>query len=90
MGTDHFMDCYWKLRVAKGQSTPSAASQPSHKHVSSSEWDPAPQSSSQQTTASANAFERSETEGVEELPATEDEGFCVYLLRIDYYVHPLV
>jgi len=82
--TDNVMDC-WKLRVAKGQSTPSAASQPSHKNVSPSEWDQAPQSSSQQlpTTASTNAFERSETEAVEELPVTEDEGYCVYLLRID-------
>nr|AFK34536.1 unknown [Lotus japonicus] len=78
------------LRVAKGQSTPSAASQPSHKHASSSEWDPAPQSSSQQTTASANAFERSETEGVEELPATEDEDEIksVYVRNLSPTVSP--
>ena len=76
------MDC-WKLRVAKGQATPSVASQ--HKNVSPSEWDHAPQSSSQQQqmTASANAFERSETDAAEEFPATEDEGYCVYLLIID-------
>ena len=72
-----------KLRVAKGQSTPSAASQPSHKHVSSSDWDHASQTTSQQTTASANALERPETDAVEEVPAPEDEGDCVYLLRID-------
>lgn len=78
--------CYgcWKLRVAKGLSTP-VASQPSHKNVSPSEWDHAPHSSSQQqqTIASANAFERSETDAAEEFPATEDEGYCVYLLIID-------
>lgn len=81
--TDNAMDC-WKLRVAKGQSTPSAASLPSHKNVSPSEWDHAPQTSSQQQQMAvlANAFERSESDAVEELPATEDEGYCLYLLRI--------
>lgn len=78
IGTDLVMDCFWKLRVAKGQSTPSVASQPSHKNVSPSEWDHAPQGSNQQTTASANTFERSETDVVEELPAAEDEGYSIY------------
>ncbi|QCE05787.1 putative G3BP-like protein isoform X2 [Vigna unguiculata] len=80
------------LRVAKGQSTPSAASQPSHKNVSPSEWDQAPQSSSQQlpTTASTNAFERSETEAVEELPVTEDEDEIksVYVRNLSPTVSP--
>ncbi|KAK4266218.1 hypothetical protein QN277_027173 [Acacia crassicarpa] len=65
------------LRVAKGQPTPSLPSQSSHdKNVSSSEWDHVPQTSSQQPTASANTFERPETDAaaVEEVPATEDEG----------------
>lgn len=70
------MDCCWQLRVAKGQSTP-VASQPSHKNVSPSEWDYIPPSSNQQSTASANAFERSEPDAVEELPAAEYEGYCV-------------
>jgi len=82
--TDNVIYC-WKLRVAKGQSTPYVASQPSHKNVSPSEWDQAPQISSQQqqTTASTNAFERSETDAGEELHVTEDEGYCVHLLNID-------
>jgi hypothetical protein len=82
------MDCCWKLRVAKGQSTPSAASQPSHKNVSQSEWDITPPSSNQQTTVSANTFERSETDAAEELPTAEYEGYCVYFFcccRIGYY-----
>lgn len=74
----------WKLRVVKGQATPSVASQPSQKNVSSLEWDHAPLTNSQQTTASTNAFERSETDLVEEVPITEDEGYCVYLLRLIY------
>lgn len=82
IGTDFDMDFCWKLRVAKGQSTPSAASQPSHKTVSPSEWDQAPPSSNQQTTASANAFERSETDAVEEIPAAEYEGYCVYFFYL--------
>ncbi|RDX93304.1 nxt3 [Mucuna pruriens] len=61
------------LRVAKGQATPSVASQPSQKNVSSLEWDHAPRTNSQQTTALNNAFERSETDVVEEVPTTEDE-----------------
>lgn len=78
------MDFCLKLRVAKGQSTPSVASQPSHKNVSPSEWDQSPQNNNQQTIASANSFERSETDGVEELPAAENEGYCVNLfLRTD-------
>ncbi|XP_014514711.1 putative G3BP-like protein [Vigna radiata var. radiata] len=80
------------LRVAKGQSTPSVASQPSHKNVSPSEWDQAPQSSSQQlpTTASTNAFERSETDAVEELPVTEDEDEIksVYVRNLSPTVSP--
>ncbi|KAJ1432324.1 RNA-binding domain superfamily [Sesbania bispinosa] len=77
------------LRVAKGQSTPSAASQPSHKNVSPSEWDHAPQSS-QQTTVPVNAFERSETEAVEEPPATEDEDEIksVYVRNLSPTVSP--
>ncbi|XP_020206722.1 putative G3BP-like protein [Cajanus cajan] len=60
------------LRVAKGQSTPSVAS---HKNVSPSEWENIQQNSSQQqqTNASANAFERSETDATDEIPAPEDE-----------------
>jgi hypothetical protein len=90
IGTDPVMDCCWKLRVAKGQSTPSAASQPSHKNVSQSEWDLTPPSSNQQTTVSANTFERSETDAVEELPAAEYEGYYVYFFccRIGYYHVP--
>lgn len=76
IGTDLVLDCCWQLRVAKGQSTP-VASQPSHKNVSPSEWDYIPPSSNQQSTASANAFERSEPDAVEELPAAEYEGYCV-------------
>ncbi|XP_004497787.1 nuclear transport factor 2-like [Cicer arietinum] len=78
------------LRVAKGQSTPSAASQPSHKTVSPSEWDQAPPSSNQQTTASANAFERSETDAVEEIPAAEyeDEIKSVYVRNLSPTVSP--
>ncbi|TKY51826.1 putative G3BP protein [Spatholobus suberectus] len=63
------------LRVAKGQATPSVASQPSQKNVSSLEWDHAPLTNSQQTMALTNAFERSETDVVEEVPTTEDEGY---------------
>ncbi|MCI07062.1 putative G3BP-like protein-like, partial [Trifolium medium] len=79
-----------KLRVAKGQSTPSAASQPSHKNVSQSEWDLTPPSSNQQTTVSANTFERSETDAVEELPAAEyeDEIKSVYVRNLSPTVSP--
>lgn len=86
--TDPVMSCCWKLRVAKGQSSPSAASQPSHKNVSPSEWDHTPPSSNQQTTASTNVFERSDADAVEELPAAEYEGsVCIFFFvcRIDYY-----
>ncbi|XP_027364257.1 putative G3BP-like protein isoform X2 [Abrus precatorius] len=80
------------LRVAKGQSMPSVASQPSHKNVSPSEWDHSPQSNSQQqqATALANAFERSETDAVEELPATEDEDEIksVYVRNLSPTVSP--
>ncbi|KAK7279166.1 hypothetical protein RJT34_24212 [Clitoria ternatea] len=80
------------LRVAKGQSPPSVASQPSYKNVSPSEWDHAPHSSSQQqqTTASANAFERAETDAMEELPATEeeDEIKSVYVRNLSPTVSP--
>ncbi|KAI4345895.1 hypothetical protein L6164_012981 [Bauhinia variegata] len=64
------------LRVAKGQgqSASSVASQPSlNKNVSSSEWDQAPLTSSQQPTSLANTNERAEADVVEEVPATEDE-----------------
>ena len=53
--------------------------------MSSLEWDHTPQTGSQQTTALANAVERSETDAVEEVPATDDEGYCVYLLRLINY-----
>ncbi|CAL0303172.1 unnamed protein product [Lupinus luteus] len=78
------------LRVAKGQSTPSTASQPPQKNVSSSEWDSAPQASSQQTTVSANGFERSETDAVEEIPATEyeDEIKSIYVRNLPPNVSP--
>lgn len=80
------------LRVAKGQSTPYVASQPSHKNVSPSEWDQAPQISSQQqqTTASTNAFERSETDAGEELHVTEDEDEIksVYVRNLSPAVSP--
>ncbi|GAU42874.1 hypothetical protein TSUD_13420 [Trifolium subterraneum] len=78
------------LRVAKGQSTLSAASQPSHKNVSQSEWDLTPPSSNQQTTVSANAFERPETDAVEELPAAEyeDEIKSVYVRNLSPTVSP--
>lgn len=62
------------LRVAKGQATPSVASQPSQKNLTSLDWDHAPLTNSQQTTS----FERSETDVVE-APTTEDEG-CRSLL----------
>lgn len=77
------------LRVAKGQSTP-VASQPSHKNVSPSEWDYIPPSSNQQSTASANAFERSEPDAVEELPAAEyeDEIKSVYVRNLTPTVSP--
>ncbi|KAK2400214.1 nuclear transport factor [Trifolium repens] len=78
------------LRVAKGQSTPSAASQPSHKNVSQSEWDITPPSSNQQTTVSANTFERSETDAAEELPTAEyeDEIKSVYVRNLSPTVSP--
>ncbi|CAL5208103.1 unnamed protein product [Lathyrus oleraceus] len=78
------------LRVAKGQSSPSAASQPSHKNVSPSEWDHTPPSSNQQTTASTNVFERSDTDAVEELPAAEyeDEIKSVYVRNLLPTVSP--
>lgn len=74
------LGCCWKLRV---QPTPSVPSQPSHnKNVSTSEWDNLPQTtSSQQPAASANTFERSEIDAVEEIPATEDEGYCLVLVQ---------
>ncbi|KAL2325039.1 hypothetical protein Fmac_024097 [Flemingia macrophylla] len=61
------------LRVAKGQTTPSVASQSSQKNVPPLEWDRASLTNNQQTTTSTNAFERSETDVVEEVPTTEDE-----------------
>ncbi|KAJ1377940.1 RNA-binding domain superfamily [Sesbania bispinosa] len=61
------------LRVAKGQSTPSVASHPSQMNASSLEWDHAPATSTQQTTASTSAFERSETDAAEEVPTTQDD-----------------
>ncbi|WJX17275.1 hypothetical protein P8452_07208 [Trifolium repens] len=78
------------LRVAKGQSTPSAASQPSHKNVSQSEWDITPPSSNQQTTVSANTFERSETDAAEELPSAEyeDEIKSIYVRNLSPTVSP--
>ncbi|OIW07665.1 hypothetical protein TanjilG_07707 [Lupinus angustifolius] len=78
------------LRVAKGHSTPSTASQPPQKNVPSSEWDSAPQASSQQTTVSTNGFERSETDAVEEIPATEyeDEIKSVYVRNLPPTVSP--
>ncbi|KAE9617589.1 putative RNA recognition motif domain, NTF2-like domain-containing protein [Lupinus albus] len=78
------------LRVAKGQCTPSTASQPPQKNVSSSEWDSAPQASSQQTTVSTNGFERSKTDAVEEIPATEyeDEIKSVYVRNLPPNVSP--
>lgn len=76
------MDGCWKLRVARGQPTPPVTSQPSHnKNVSPSEWDHVPQTSSQQPTASANTIEWSENDAVEEVPATEDEGYPVVLVQ---------
>lgn len=42
--------------------------------MSSSESDQAPHASSQHQTVPANTFERRETDAVEEVPATEDEG----------------
>ncbi|KAL2325954.1 hypothetical protein Fmac_025012 [Flemingia macrophylla] len=80
------------LRVAKGQSTPSVTSQPLQKNVSPSEWENVPQNSSQQqqTSASANAFERSETDAVDELraPAEEDEIKSVYVRNLLPTVSP--
>lgn len=76
------MDCCWKLRVAKGQPAQSMSSQASHDKNVSSEWDHIPQTSSQQPTASANTFERTETDAVEvdEVHPTEDGGYCTVLV----------
>ena len=77
------------LRVSKGQSTP-VASQISHKNVPPSEWDHIPPSSNQQSTALANAIERSETDAVEELPVAESEDAIksVYVRNISPTVSP--
>ncbi|KAJ7979785.1 Nuclear transport factor 2 family protein with RNA binding domain isoform 2 [Quillaja saponaria] len=61
------------LRVAKGISTPSVAPQPSANKNMPSEWDHAPQTSTQQPTVSSNAYERSGVETLEDAPVTEDE-----------------
>ncbi|OIV98862.1 hypothetical protein TanjilG_21197 [Lupinus angustifolius] len=86
-GTDNVTDYCCKLRVAKGQST---ASQPPQKNVSSSEWDSAPQTSSQPATVSANAFERSESDAVDEFSATEyeDEIKSIYVRNLSPIVSP--
>ncbi|KAJ1409482.1 RNA-binding domain superfamily [Sesbania bispinosa] len=63
------------LRVAKGQSTPPVASQPSQMNASSLELDHAPATSTQETTASTSAFERSETDAAEEVPTAEDDDY---------------
>ncbi|CAL0328404.1 unnamed protein product [Lupinus luteus] len=75
------------LRVAKRQST---ASQPPQKNVSTSEWDNAPQTSSRQATVSTSAFERSETDAVDEISATEyeDEIKSIYVRNLSPAVSP--
>ncbi|CAJ1976538.1 unnamed protein product [Sphenostylis stenocarpa] len=70
------------LQVPKRQATPSVASQPSQNNVPSLDWDHSPLTNFQPTLTLTNAFERSETDAVEEIPTTEDEGYCVYLLRL--------
>lgn len=64
------------LRVPKGQSAPSVAPQStSNKNASpASEWKHTPQPTTQQSTASSNAFESSGAEVMEDNPALQDEG----------------
>ncbi|KAL9277832.1 hypothetical protein ACSQ67_024941 [Phaseolus vulgaris] len=61
------------LQVAKGQVTPSVASQSSLKNVSSLDKEHATPTNSQQTPTLIKAFERSETDVVEDIPTAEDE-----------------
>ncbi|KAJ9154102.1 hypothetical protein P3X46_027475 [Hevea brasiliensis] len=63
------------LRVAKGQSSPSVAPQPSfNKNAQpTSDWNHAPQPISQQATVTSNSFEKPGAETVEEISAVEDE-----------------
>ncbi|KAK9289023.1 hypothetical protein L1049_017494 [Liquidambar formosana] len=63
------------LRVAKGQSAPSVAPQPSlnQNKLPASEWQSTPQPTTQQSFASS-AFERTGAEVAEEVSAMEDEG----------------
>ncbi|QCE07693.1 hypothetical protein DEO72_LG9g2713 [Vigna unguiculata] len=59
--------------VAKGQVTPSVASQPSLKKSSSLDKEHSTPTNSQQTPTLNKAFERSETDAVEDIPTAEDE-----------------
>ncbi|XP_058001197.1 nuclear transport factor 2 isoform X2 [Hevea brasiliensis] len=74
------------LRVAKGQSAPSVASQPSFKKNAppASDWDYAPQSTAKQATVTPNSFERSGSETFEETSAVvdEDEIRSVYVRNL--------
>lgn len=71
-----------KLQVAKGQVTPSVASQPSLKKVPSLDKEHSTPTSSQKTPTLTKAFERSETDVAEDIPTADDEGNYVYLLRL--------
>lgn len=61
------MICYWKLRVAKGQSAPP--------QNASSDWNNLSQTTTQQTPILLNTYENSGADQQEEEPSgVEDEG----------------
>lgn len=65
-----------QLRVAKGQSTPSVASQPpaSKNSLLATEWESVPEPTTQQPVASSNSFERSGAEPAEDSAGIDDDG----------------
>lgn len=66
----------WKLRVAKGQPTPSVASQNSVSKSAplASDWNHSQQFSAQQPTGSSSTVEKSVTETADEVAPLDDEG----------------
>ena len=64
------------MRVAKGQPTPSVASQNSvNKNAPlASDWNHSPPSTAQQPIGSSNAIERSVAEAADEVSPLDDEG----------------
>ncbi|KAF4351617.1 hypothetical protein F8388_003270 [Cannabis sativa] len=80
------------LRVAKGQPTPSVASQNSvNKNAPpASEWDQSPPSTAQQPIGSSNTVERSVVETTYEVTSLEDEGEIksVYVRNLPPTVSP--